>query len=61
MSSVVIYFDGRILNLSNLSLEDAEALVRKLDGAPGMTTIYTAPDQSYIVNRANIDYVEVRL
>jgi hypothetical protein len=64
MSSVVIYFDGRILNFNNLSRADAEemAATLKADGHmnDGSTDIGVGTTR-YIVNRANIDYVEVRL
>lgn len=62
MSSVTIYFGNRLLNVNNLSRADAEemAATLKADGNMnnGSTDIGVGATR-YIVNRANIDYVEV--
>lgn len=61
MSSVIIRFASQHLDFTNLSRDDAEAIAGMLnESAPGVTDIGVGSAR-YIVNRANIDYVEVRV
>lgn len=64
MSSVIIRFANQHLDFTNLSRADAEemAATLKADGHMGDgSTDIGVGSARYIVNRANIDYVEVRL
>lgn len=63
MSSLTIYFGNRLLNINNVSREDAEGMAENLsDPHPGRTTINVGPaGPVYIVNRSQIDYLEVKL